>query len=694
MPKESDSTQRTNRQLLWKVGGISVAATLLVAMVWPLMQPASKTAMREQSSPARTARDANPSITHDSPVVVESLMEAAADLHDNKALADNNTEQTSLEELAKSGVPITNAASSPPQPVPTIASVSGNEAGTDLSLGVTPAQQTSQRHYGVEPLSIPSHRQKVLDGVNRATEMDAYSMSFVDERNSSEWNIANKVTAARPGEPRRREGVTLGDRYAAIHDNAFIVPDKAAAVSTFSIDVDTASYTNVRQFILQSQMLPPPDAVRIEELINYFDYSYDPPKADAPEPFATDIQVARCPWQSEHLLARVAIKGRELDADKRPKSNLVFLVDVSGSMDDSNKLPLVVAGLRQLAQELSENDRVAIVVYASAEGLALPSTNGTEKATILAALDRLNAGGSTAGGAGIELAYKIAQQNFIPDGVNRVILCTDGDFNVGVSDTEGLQRLAEQKAAEADVFLTVLGFGRGNLNDEMMETISNKGNGNYHYIDNLREARKVLIEEMSATLVTIAKDVKIQIEFNPSRIAKYRLIGYENRMLNREDFDDDTKDAGEVGAGHTVTALYELVPLGAAARNENPDATDMPLKYQQSRQPKVEQDDVEASEFADELFTLRLRYKPPTGDRSTKIEFVALDEGRFPEPDSEFRFAAAVASFGMILRQSPHLGNSTFESAIALASESLGQDPHGYRAEFVDIIRAARKMQR
>ncbi len=364
-----------------------------------------------------------------------------------------------------------------------------------------------------------------------------------------------------------------GDQYVRIVENPFIKAEGGAAVSTFSIDVDTASYTNVRRFLLKENTLPPPDAVRIEELVNYFKYDYAPPKivdgedkAGPPAPFAAHLEVAGCPWAPEHRLVRIGIKGFEMDRHERPKSNLVFLVDVSGSMSEPSKLPLVIDGLKELTRELGENDRVAIVVYAQQEGLVLPSTRGNEQAAILASLSLLRSGGSTAGGAGIQLAYQAAQDNFIQGGTNRVILCTDGDFNVGVTSTAELERMVEQKAKDTGVFLSVLGFGRGNLNDQMMEAVADHGNGNYHYVDSLREARRVFVEEMSGTLVTIAKDVKIQVEFNPRQVAGYRLLGYENRMLRTEDFNDDKKDAGEIGAGHTVTALVRGGAGGKAGR--------------------------------------------------------------------------------------------------------------------------------
>lgn len=473
-----------------------------------------------------------------------------------------------------------------------------------------------------------------------------------------------------------------GDKYARIHENPFVKAIGEKAVSTFSIDVDTASYANVRQFLTQSGQLPPPDAVRIEELVNYFDYDYTPPTDDTP--FAAHVEVAGCPWKAGHRLVRVGIKGREIETDHRPQSNLVFLVDVSGSMNEPAKLPLLVEGMKMLTRELGENDRIAIVVYASSEGLALPSTRGDQQDKILSALNNLRAGGSTAGGAGIQLAYEIAEKNFIQGGVNRVILATDGDFNVGITDDSGLTDLAEEKAKETGVFLTALGFGRGNFNDSMMESISNAGNGNYHYVDNTTEARKVLVAEMAGTLVTIAKDVKIQVEFNPAQVTAYRLIGYENRMLKTEDFNNDQKDAGEIGAGHTVTAIYEVVPAGQTIDTPAVD----PLKYQQARaKPSSDAD------TSEELLTLKLRYKQPDEDVSTKLEFPITDEGQsFAKASDDFKFASAVASFGMLLRHSQHQGITSYNAVEEIAQDGTGRDKHGYRAEFLQLVRQAKQL--
>jgi len=464
------------------------------------------------------------------------------------------------------------------------------------------------------------------------------------------------------------------EAYDRIEDNPFKTVGENP-LSTFSIDVDTASYSNMRRFINQGQ-LPPPDAVRIEELVNYFDYDYEPPEGDAP--FAARVAVAGCPWTPKHRLARVGLKGWEMARHQRPASNLVFLLDVSGSMNSPNKLPLLKEAMGLLVQQLGEKDSVSIAVYAGASGLVLPPTPGSDQRAIIGALDRLEAGGSTNGGAGIELAYDLATRNFIKGGVNRVILATDGDFNVGTTNRGDLTRMIEDKA-KSGVFLTVLGFGLGNYKDATMETLADKGNGNYAYIDTIREAKKVLVDEIGSTMVTIAKDVKIQVEFNPAEVAAYRLIGYENRILAAEDFNDDTKDAGEVGCGHTVTALYEIVPAGTAIDIPGVD----PLKYQQP---------VELSREAGsgELFTIKLRYKKPDGDKSTLLSFPVSDSGAdWSSTGPDFKFAAAVASFGMILRDSPYKGGATIETVLELAGEGQGRDAHGYRAEFIELVNKA-----
>jgi Ca-activated chloride channel family protein len=434
-------------------------------------------------------------------------------------------------------------------------------------------------------------------------------------------------------------------------------------------------------YLMQHGMLPRPDAVRIEELVNYFTYDYAPPKDDLP--FAAHLEVAECPWAPAHRLVRVGIKGKEIERDKRPTSNLVFLLDVSGSMNQPNKLPLVKHGMKMLVDQLGENDRVAIVVYAGAAGMVLDSTTGDQKQVLLDALDRLQAGGSTNGGQGIQLAYQTALDRFIRGGVNRVILCTDGDFNVGVTGTDQLVRMAEQNA-KSGVFLSVLGFGMGNHNDAMLEQLSDKGNGNYAFIDTEAEARKVLVEQMTGTLVTIAKDVKIQVEFNPQQVAAYRLIGYENRILAAQDFNDDKKDAGEIGAGHTVTALYEIVPSGVAGSVTVPPVDD--LRYQTQGQPS------EAAQSG-EWLTLKMRFKLPEGDTSTKLEFPLRDAGlRFGQASQDFRFAAAVAAFGMLLRDSQFKGNATYAGVLEIAKEAASGDTTGYRDGFLGLVAKAKQL--
>jgi Ca-activated chloride channel family protein len=414
-------------------------------------------------------------------------------------------------------------------------------------------------------------------------------------------------------------------------------------------------------------------------LVNYFGYNYEPPTGDVP--FAAHQSVSACPWNPQHKLVRVALKGREMEQDKRPVSNLVFLLDVSGSMNETNKLPLVKRGIQMLIDQLSENDRVAMVVYAGAAGKVLDSTTGDHKDVIRGALDRLQAGGSTNGGDGIRLAYQIALDNFITVGVNRVILCTDGDFNVGTTSNDELVKLVEEKAKN-NIFLSVLGFGQGNLNDSMLEQISNKGNGNYAFIDTDVEARKVLVEQMTGTLITIAKDVKIQVEFNPARVAAYRLVGYENRVMAAQDFNDDKKDAGEIGAGHTVTAIYEIVPAGLAAEAGAVDE----LKYQKVPEAKTVEDN-------GELLTLKLRYKQPEGDVSQLLTFPLMDaDNSFGESDRDFQFSAAVASFGMLLRGSKYAGQSSYDSILEIAESAAKGDESGYRIEFLEMVRIAREL--
>jgi Ca-activated chloride channel family protein len=476
-----------------------------------------------------------------------------------------------------------------------------------------------------------------------------------------------------------------GDKFAYIDENPFLVV-KDTPLSTFSIDVDTASYSKTRAYLLEHHMLPPPDAVRIEELVNYFEYDYAGPADE--HPFAVHIETAECPWQPKHRLVRFGIQGKRID-EQRPVSNLVFLIDVSGSMNQPNKLPLVQRSLGMLVRQLGENDRVAIVVYAGAAGLVLPSTSGTDQPAILNAIENLHAGGSTNGGAGIHLAYQVALDKFVKGGVNRVILCSDGDFNVGTTSTGALVRLAEDKS-KAGVYLSILGYGIGNHNDDMLEQVSNKANGNYAFIDSDKEAQKVLVEQMQGTLVTIAKDVKIQVEFNPAQVAAYRLIGYENRRLADRDFNDDTKDAGDIGAGHSVTALYEIVPPGAETALGQPEVD--PLKYQGTGD-RGQESEKPAGDIVSELLTLKLRYQPPSGGKSTLLTFPVKESGaKFGAASPDFQFASAVASFGMLLRNSKFKGETTFGAVLETASAAKGADEHGLRGEFLELVKAAQQL--
>ncbi len=488
----------------------------------------------------------------------------------------------------------------------------------------------------------------------------------VMERRSVPFTIARAPSSRAPDPlPRDRE------RYARIVDNAFLAV-ASEPLSTFSVDVDRASYANVRRFVNRHQ-LPPKDAVRIEELINYFPYEYADPSGGHPIGVSTAVAVA--PWNPSHRVVRVAVQAKHVQAEQVPPSNLVFLIDVSGSMNQPNKLPLVLQSVNLLVDRLREEDRVAIVVYAGAAGLVLPSTPGSQKEVIRAALARLSAGGSTAGAAGIRLAYDVAKQNFIANGNNRVILATDGDFNVGESDDGALTRLIETRRDEG-TFLTVLGFGYDNLNDQMMEQLADKGNGNYAYIDDLVEAKKMFGAELTSTIYTIAKDVKLQVEFNPTVVQAYRLIGYEDRKLANEDFANDKKDAGDVGAGHSVTALYEIIPVGVKPDVEVEGGA-AALRYQRLA-------DRPRDGHRDELMYVNVRYKLPDARRSQLLQQPVPNE--VTESDGDFRFALAVASYGMLLRESPFRGSLTYDTVLSLARDGFGRDADGYRAGFIQLV--------
>jgi Ca-activated chloride channel family protein len=481
--------------------------------------------------------------------------------------------------------------------------------------------------------------------------------------------VSEKLAVAQAG-----DAAFKTEEYGRIVENEFLsVADNP--LSTFSVDVDRAAYSNVRGFLRDGQR-PPRDAVRIEEMVNYFTYDY--PDPSGAQPFSVTTEVASCPWNERHRILLVGLQGRRMKTADLPANNFTFLIDVSGSMMEPDKLPLVKEGLELLVNQLRPKDRVAIVVYAGNAGLVLPSTPGSDKGTILSAMQSLEAGGSTAGGAGIKLAYEVAKENFIDGGNNRVILATDGDFNVGASSDGELEQLIESKRNDR-IFLTVLGFGTGNIKDSKMELLADKGNGNYAYVDTLAEARKVLVSEMGATLFTIAKDVKLQIEFNPAKVASYRLMGYENRLLRKEDFNNDAKDAGDIGAGHSVTALYELVMPGDDSGTASVD----PLKYQTTK----------VTAASPELLTLKLRYKEPEGDRSKLLTYTVSDShADVTSASNNLRFASAVAEFGMLLRDSKFKGDATYDKARTLAQKSLGRDYEGYRHDFLTMIADAQKL--
>lgn len=526
---------------------------------------------------------------------------------------------------------------------------------------------TPKTQMNVTPPPPPEMLEIVEDDMEVTYEIEAEpdDIHFMTVTTSGEMKVRSKII-------RKNEYNTEG--YQPITENSF-QKVLETPVSTFGADVDGASYSNTRRFLSDGQ-LPLKDAVRIEEFVNYFTYSYPQPRDG--HPFAIYTETGPCPWNSEHQLLHIGLQGKKVATENLPNSNLVFLIDVSGSMDYGNKLPLLKKSFRLLLDQLGKKDKVALVVYAGAAGVVLPSTSCNEKEMILDAIDRLSAGGSTAGGEGIELAYKLAQQNFIKGGNNRVILATDGDFNVGASSDAAMVRLIEEKR-KSGVYLSVLGFGTGNYKDSKMEQLANKGNGNYSYIDNLFEAKKVLVNEMGGTLLTIAKDVKLQIEFNPYKVQQYRLVGYENRILNREDFDDDKKDAGELGSGHSVTAIYELIP---ATDGENTTSGSVYTNTQMNQKAKE----------SNELATIRFRYKQPDATQSTLIERT-VDNSK-TRNSNNFNFAAAVAEFGLLLRDSQYKGSANYTHVQSLAQSSKGADLEGYRSEFIRLVGMAETLSK
>ena len=545
--------------------------------------------------------------------------------------------------------------------------------GTDSSV----MRRADTRSEGKAPAPAPGP----ADAPAGASPVPAtHRVGTPSSRLSRRWASGASIEARSHADLGRPDWTT--ERYDEVTEQGFLRPEDTP-LSTFSVDVDTASYANLRRFLRDGQR-PPVGAVRIEELVNYFRY---PARAAAPgdDPFGVDLEIFGAPWSSTNRLVRIAVEGREIPRRDVPTRNLVFLLDVSGSMNGPDRLGLVQYGLTRLVEGLRAEDRVSIVVYAGASGLVLPPTPGDQEGRIVDALERLSAGGSTAGAEGIELAYRTARRHFDPEGINRVILATDGDFNVGVTDRSELVRMIERER-ESGVFLTVLGVGRGNLNDAGMEQLADHGNGHYAYLDSRREARRVLVEQADATLVTIAKDVKIQVEFNPERVEAYRLIGYENRRLADQDFNDDDKDAGEIGAGHHVTALYEIVPVGSGPGTIPGGSVD-PLKYQTRATTQ------EAS-AGGEWLTVKLRYKPPHGDESELISTVLAGQPAAIESASESaRFSSAVALFGMLLRDSEYKGTGSFELVEALARGALGEEQRGEREEFLEVVAQARRLE-
>ena len=536
---------------------------------------------------------------------------------------------------------------------------------------------------GMKTKQVKVNGQKVINVVleedNVALqEVVVTSYETAKRRDVTSSSIRIRGAGSVSGNYGTKNGYTLNtsrETYKAIDEGGFKKTAKDP-VTTFSADVDRASYSNVRRMLNYGQK-PHKDAVRIEELINYFDYNYTPPAEGSKTPLNATTTLSSCPWNPDNYLLRIGLQAKKIDLTKAPPSNIVFLIDTSGSMDEPNKMPLLKASFKLLLDNLRPEDRIAIVVYASQTGIALPSTPAKEKEKISKVIDNLVASGSTAGGAGLQTAYEVAEKNFLPKGNNRIILATDGDFNVGISSRDELQRLVEEKRNNG-IYISVLGYGMGNYRDDMAETIANKGNGNYAYIDNFTEAKKVLVNEFGGTLYTVAKDVKLQLEFNPQYVKEYRLVGYENRALANEDFEDDKKDAGEIGAGHTVTALYELIPAKGATTDG--------LRYQ--KQVK--------EGFANELAFLKIRYKDPvvkdakSVEESTPIPFSLTD---LTQTDDDYRFAAAVAEWGMLLRNSKYKAKSSYKQVIDLAKNAIGKDEEGYRKEFIRLVELSEKIK-
>jgi len=678
-PRDATPTKPTSRglgatRLLAAIGALAAAVLVAVTMLPSLDRRAVEVAQVTNTTTITTE--------------LKDTSSASAVDHDEKAEAPRTVAPAAEPRPAETSVALGKVASADGAVTVTMPAIRGEGTGFGGKAAPPKAEAVGEKFFdGHRQLAAAARPKPGANGIaaSRVAVPQPASeglLSGAPFRLTEESDSTVGVPSPKQSESRRAEN---RERYNHFAENAFLAPTDRP-LSTFSIDVDTASYANVRRFLTAGQR-PPRDAVRIEELLNYFRYGDPEPTGEVP--FSVTVEAASCPWRPGHRLVRVGLKGRDVARDRRPAGNLVFLVDVSGSMGDADKLPLVKQALTMLADELTENDRVAIVTYAGEAGLRLPSTSGDQKEKIRAAIDSLSSGGSTHGSAGIELAYEQAAERFIPGGANRVILATDGDLNVGITDDAALVDLITRKA-KGGTFLTVLGFGQGNLQDEKMEKLADKGNGVYAYVDGVREARKVLVEQLTGATLTIAKDVKIQVEFNPARVASYRLVGYENRALADKDFRDDTKDAGEIGAGHGVTAIYEIEVVGDDSGAAPAGAE--PLKYQPPQAPKPVPP--QAAAASRELLTVKLRYKQPDGDTSRLIEVpLADDSTAFDDASSDLRFASAVAAFGMLLRESSHAGAVTFPMVAKIAAAALGSDEGGYRAEFLDLVRRAEALR-
>ncbi len=652
-----DLLQISNHPLTSELAGDRPPASTVSSLPPATKPSASSSSPKLVNTPILLAAGGSTSIA-----AAEKSAQHPATIADNLATASSITPEPKLAQrygLSVSATPDGGRSTS-------LSSRGRTPAFAPLARGATRMVQESEKMQATD--GLPFDRRKVLAD-NFSSTLEKRNQPPAEDFGRRYWR----------DQPTPKIG---NEAYSVIVEKSFL--DTAhSPLSTFSIDVDTSSYSNVRRFLREGQ-LPPADAVRIEELINYFPYDYTPPRS-VEHPFALHLEQAACPWDPHHRLLRVAIKAREVQRSQRPHANLVFLVDVSGSMSPENKLPLVKRSLRMLVDRLGEADNVGIVTYAGKAEIALPPTSCDQKALIFAAIDRLEAGSGTNGGDGIQGAYRMAREQFQKAAVNRVLLCTDGDFNVGITTHDALKELIAREA-KSGVFLSVLGFGMGNLKDSTMELLAHEGNGHYAYIDSFTEARKVLSEQLEGTLVTVAKDVKIQIEFNPLQVARWRQIGYENRSMVARDFQDDSKDAGDIGAGHTVTALYEIIPASPQLA-----ANGQPLRYQPA-QPAQQKS--QSSEHGDEWFHIKLRYKQPDSTVSTLMESPFSDTGlEIARASADFKWSAAVAEFGMLLRDSSHKGSATFQSVLRLAEQGLGSDTQGYRSEFIDLVRKAEQLR-